>query len=253
MSANMRRVLAALSALLVVAIDVGTSRALVVQYGDTLRASSADVEVVNHGSIIGEAAALIEFGPETRLSGDGYFENTLVHGTFAPGNSPGITTGSNQAFGSSANVQIELGGPTPGFGAGFHDQIRDTATVFLFGGPTLSVLPFGGYVPTVGQQFKVITWQTGLVGSFGTLAVDSYFTSQGISFTQVVTNPTGAGDLTLKTIAVAVPEASSLAFLSLAAIGALGASARAAWNSGRMPLGRTDLLNATGHCNEDVT
>jgi hypothetical protein len=214
----------AVAAIVSAALALGHSRpvaALVVPYGDTLRASSSDMEVINHGSIIGPGTASIEFGPETRLSGDGYFENTLVYGVFAPGNSPGISTGSNQAFGASANLQFELGGPLPGFGAGFHDQIRDLATIFLFGGPTLSVLPFGGYVPTVGQQFKIMTWQTGLVGSFGVMNVDSFFAAHGIAFTQVVTNPGGAGDLTLHAISVAVPEASAGLFASAAGLVAL--------------------------------
>lgn len=156
------------------------------------------------------AAALVEFGPETRLSGDGYFENTLINGPFSPGNSPGITTGANPAFGATANVQFELGGSLPGFGAGFHDQIRDAATVSLFGGPTLSILPYGGCVPTAGQEFKIITWQTGLTGAFGALVVDPYFTAHGITFTQLVTNPSGPGDLTL--LATGVPEAGACRF-----------------------------------------
>jgi hypothetical protein len=140
------------------AANAPVSGDVVVQADETPRSGIEAGAVVNHGSIIGEAAARLVFGAETRITGGGYFENTLVEGIFAPGNSPGITTGTNQAFGSTATVEIELGRLTPGFGAGNHDQINDTAAIFLIGGPTLSLLPFGGFVPAPGDEFTILTW-----------------------------------------------------------------------------------------------
>ena len=213
--------IAALAAALLAAAPAARAT-IYVSAGTTLRGSSvAAGTVVNHGTLLGEAARRMEFGPETRVSGSGRFQHTLMHGVFAPGNSPGVTTGTNQAFGSTATVEIELGGLTPGFGAGNHDQINDTATIWLFGGPTLAVLPFGGFLPAPGDQFQVITWQTGLDGSFGTMTVDPFFTAGGIMFDQVITNPTGAGHLTL--VAVAIPELGACWFAATAAVAAAAA------------------------------
>jgi hypothetical protein len=165
-----------------------------------------DLEIIaNHGVMAGTADEPLVFNADTRVTGSGYFEYTLSLGTFSPGNSPGVTTGFNQAFGGT--IQFELGGTAPGFGSNNHDQINDTGTISLFN-PTLSILPFGGFVPQPGDQFKILTWQTGLSGSFGATLIDSFFTNANITFVQVIDNVSGPGSLTL--VAQAIPEASPL-------------------------------------------
>ena len=107
----------------------------------------------NNGHVIGDAVALSEwviFNSPWIVKGKGTFENTLVLGTFSPGDSPGVSDGSNQAFGGI--VQIELGGPTPGEGAEHHDQIIDRGTLELWDESQLHILPFDGFLPGSGQQ-----------------------------------------------------------------------------------------------------
>jgi len=184
--------------------------AVLVAPGETFNGSGVVSEdLVNHGRVIGngpEAGDRLVFDTGSTVSGAGYFENTLVLGTMSPGNSPGIVTGTNQAFGGT--LVIELGGPTPGFSSNNHDQINDLQTLSLFGLPTLNVVSFDGYIPTPGDTFEILTWQTALVGSFGTITYDPIFAINGITFTESITNPTGPGNFTL----TAVPEPSAFLF-----------------------------------------
>jgi hypothetical protein len=166
----------------------------------------------NHGHVIGDGTMLAErivFDSPWTVTGKGTFTNTLILGTFAPGESPAITTGTNQGFGGT--VQIELGGTVPGFGDNNHDQIKDTGTILLFGSPTLEVLPWNSFVPNVGDQFVVMTWQTGLDGKFGTVDTDPWFASHGISFDLHYNNVGGPGNLTVE----ALPEPATLSLLAL--------------------------------------
>lgn len=172
---------------------------------ETLQTSVDAGRIVNQGLAVGTMDEPLVFGPATRVQGGGEFVGTLSLGVFAPGNSPGVTTGENQAFGATSIIEIELGGTLPGFSANNHDQIRDAATLALLGGK-LSILPYNNFIPTVGNAFVVLTWQTGLMGSFGTILIDPFFTSHGVTFTAVITNPTGSGNLTLRAVATAVPE-----------------------------------------------
>lgn len=182
---------------------------------ETLQTSVDSGDVVNHGLAIGTTGQPLVFGPETHVKGSGEFVGTLSLGVFAPGNSPGITTGTNQAFGASSIIEIELGGALPGFGANHHDQINDSKTLALLGGK-LSILSYNNFIPTAGNEFVVLTWQQGLVGSFGTVVVAPYFASHGITFTSVINNPTGTGNLTLRAVATAVPEVGAFVLLALA-------------------------------------
>jgi hypothetical protein len=52
-------------------------------------------------------------------------------------------------------------------------------------------------VPTIGDEFEVLTWQEGLSGSLGEVLVDPWFAEQGLSFAPVVNNAAGPGSLTL--------------------------------------------------------
>ena len=165
--------------------------------------------VVNDGVIAGTPEQRFVFDAYTIVSGGGHFEYTHSMGIFAPGHSPGVVSGNNTAY--SGTLQIELGGTDPGFGSGRHDQINDAGTISLFSNPTLAVLSFEGFTPEPGDQFTILTWQEGLEGSFGSVVLDAQFTVNGITFEQIITNPSGAGNLTL----VAVPEPSAFLYLGL--------------------------------------
>jgi len=119
----------------------------------------------NHGDVIGDGTDLAKrlvFNDPFVVSGNGTFTNTLILGTFAPGDSPAITTGPDQGFGGI--IEIELGGTTPGFGDDNHDQIIDFATILLANNPTLSILSFNNFVPMFNDEFVVMKWQPGLSG-----------------------------------------------------------------------------------------
>ncbi|HUU09386.1 MAG TPA: PEP-CTERM sorting domain-containing protein, partial [Phycisphaerae bacterium] len=136
-------------------------------------------------------------------------------GTFAPGESPAVTNGTNQGFGGK--VQVELGGTGPGFGDANHDQINDTATILLVGSPTLEILPWNNFVPGVGDEFVVMTWAAGLAGAFGDVVTDAWFTDRGLSFDLRYENVDGPGRLMLE----AVPEPATLALVALGGVAVL--------------------------------
>lgn len=71
---------------------------------------------------------------------------------------PGLSIGALNVDGAythgvDAALKIELGGLSPGTE---HDQLTVTGTADIQGG-TLDVVPFGGFIPQVGQQFVVLT------------------------------------------------------------------------------------------------
>ena len=169
----------------------------------------------NQGDVIGDGVAAGErviFNSPWIVSGKGTFTNTLIMGTFAPGESPGITNGTNQGFGGP--LEIELGGTVPGFGDDKHDQINDTGTILLLGSSTLKILPWNGFVPENGDEFIILTWQAGLDGLFGNVVTDSWFTDRDISFALHYNNIGGAGNLTIE----AIPEPATLSLLALLAL-----------------------------------
>ena len=172
----------------------------------------------NHGDVTGDGTGLDErivFDAPWTVTGKGTFENTLIRGTFAPGESPAIASGANQGFGGK--VQVELGGTTPGFGNDNHDQIADDGTILLEDSPTLEILPWNDFVPAVGDEFVVMTWAAGLDGAFGDVVTDPWFTGRGISFDLRYENVDGPGSLTLE----ALPEPATLALLTVGGLGLL--------------------------------
>ncbi|MCA9229320.1 MAG: hypothetical protein KDA57_01605 [Planctomycetales bacterium] len=154
----------------------------------------------NHGHVIGDGTGALErivFSASWTVTGKGTFENYLVEGTFAPGESPAIVEVTNSAF--SGIVEIDLGGTTPGFGNGNHDQINDTAQIKLINDPTLVLLSVDNFVPSAGDQFVIMSWQSSLVGTFDDIVVDPLLSRQGVYYYLNYLNPNGAGSLILST------------------------------------------------------
>jgi len=195
-------------------VDAGT-RLTIEGLGKVAGHGMVHGDVSNQGEAIGDGTTMNErlvFGVDSRVDGNGTFINTLIEGTFAPGGSPGVVGGTNQAFGGT--VEIELGGTTPGSGNNNHDQVNDTATILLTGSPELSILQWDGFIPSPGDEFVVMTWQDGLDGTFGPVTVDPLFQSNGITrFALTYNNPGGTGNLTLA--AVPEPSTSILAVVGL--------------------------------------
>jgi len=196
-----------------------TSPHLLIEEGKNLTGRGHVVgNLKNNGAVVGDGTALDErltFDAPWIVSGKGTFENTLVLGTFSGGESPGIVNGTNQAFGGT--LEFELGGLEPGFGNNNHDQINDSAAILLIGDPALSILPFNSFVPDVGDEFTILTWATGLDGTFGDVLVDPFFASNGLRFDLLFTNTVGPGNLTLH--ASAIPEPSTFVMLVACGLG----------------------------------
>jgi hypothetical protein len=94
------------------------------------------------------------------------------NGTVAPGQATtaGVLTiagtpNGSFAFANSTTFEVEIGGNTPGVGAGFHDQIDATGTVNIGTGVTLSTSALGGFVPSAGDAFEIIS-RSGGSGEF---------------------------------------------------------------------------------------
>lgn len=110
-------------------------------------------------------ALLALLSPPGAGAGQGASDTRVIHGTVAPGNSPGcVTDQGNVTFEGNALLEIELAGATPCSG---YDQYSVNLSLRL-NGPTLRVLLLGGFVPTAGQRFDILNWGT-LTGTFGTL------------------------------------------------------------------------------------
>lgn len=176
-----------------------------------------DTRVINDGLVAGSASNEFVFGSSSLVSGSGHFAHTHHLGIFAPGNSPAITSGTDTIIGGT--IQIELGGTIPGLGSGRHDQFNDSGTLTLGASSVLEILTFQSFVPTPGDTFEILTWQTELTGDFNSVVIDPFFIANDISFERIVTNPSGTGNLTL--VAVAIPEPS--AFFLAGVVGAITA------------------------------
>jgi len=88
----------------------------------------------------------------------------------APGiNAPGVL---NQTgilnINTSGSFTVDLGGTTPGTGAGFHDQHNVTGTANLAAGSTLNV-GLNSFSPMVGDTFTILTASVARNGQFTTL------------------------------------------------------------------------------------
>ncbi len=108
----------------------------------------------NQGSIHVIGGSLIIRG---NLSGSGDFpENgeVVILGDYQPGNSPAVIDfGGDVAFGSSANLVLEINGAEPGSG---YDQLNIAGD--LGAGGTLEIVLGEGYAPVGGESFNLLNF-----------------------------------------------------------------------------------------------
>jgi T5SS/PEP-CTERM-associated repeat protein len=151
-------------------------------------------DVVNNGDIrtvLGSRTVF--FGS---VSGAGTFTGggtTEFEGDLKPGNSPAnVTFGGNVVISPTAGTIIELAGTTKG---AQYDSLTIAGTASLSG--ALDVVLLGGFIPSPGQSFNILTAAGGLDGTFDTtnlpaLAGGLYF---NLAYTPTAINLSVAGIL----------------------------------------------------------
>ncbi|MFM9903006.1 MAG: choice-of-anchor Q domain-containing protein [Pyrinomonadaceae bacterium] len=141
----------------------------------TMNIGDANSGVVNVSGVITQTKTtnILSPQPTTVLTGGdlgifGSVTGMLVVNNGAalrPGASPGIiASGGNSTLNSGSQFYVELGGTTPGNGAGFHDQWNITGNRDI--NSTLNVALVGGFTPAPTDTFTIITNTGSQVGSF---------------------------------------------------------------------------------------
>jgi len=172
-----------------------------------------------------QPSSTVEIGNNTEVSIDGTRSNTTVDsggmlkgtgtvgalsvaGTVAPGHSPGCITASSLTL--TGTYQAEIGGTTACSG---YDQLQVTGAVSV-AGATLSTSLYGGFVPSVGQQFTIIDNRSSgqVAGTFSGLAAGASFTANGVTYS-IAYNGGDGNDvvLTVQAVDTAVAAAASSA------------------------------------------
>ena len=189
------------------ALSTDTSPHLLVEEGKNLLGrGNVEGNCKVNGAAIGDgttSSELLVFDAPWIVSGKGSFVNTLINGTFSPGESPGIVIGSNQGFGGT--IEFELGGPTPGFNDNNHDQINDQGEIQLVNSPTISLKSYSNFLPEVDDEFVLMNWGQGLNGALGTLEIDPFFSQNGITFEHRIENSGGQGRMVITAIELIEP------------------------------------------------
>jgi hypothetical protein len=153
----------------------------------------------NHGDVIGDGPAAgqrVVFNAGWTVTGKGSFVNATFLGTFSPGESPGVVDGANLAF--EGSVMMELGGLTPGSGANQHDQINDAGLLAIGENARLRLNSWNQFLPSLGDEFVLMTWADGLVGAFSEVLVDPWFAQHNVGF-ELRYDAQGAGGSLLAT------------------------------------------------------
>ena len=148
------------------------------------------------GTLLDPAAVFINL-PTGLIQGNGNLQTNVTNqGTIAPGTSPDIITITGDLLLDPTSVlDFEIGGVTPGAGAGFHDQIVVTGNATLDG--TINATLFGGFVPVAGNTFDIITCGGTCSGAFVTenLPTDFNLSIIGGNIVQLVFSGLCAGTI----------------------------------------------------------
>ncbi|RXZ44441.1 hypothetical protein EBB06_04870 [Crenobacter cavernae] len=128
------------------------------------------------------------------LRGTGQINGDMtVNGTLAPGNSPGLLTqNGTTTMASGSTFQEDIDGTTIGNGAGHYSHLAITGGQFVIENNVTLAPQLRGitgsanntFTPSVGELFRIVTADGGVVGRFGTLtqpasglAADTRFTA----------------------------------------------------------------------------
>ena len=136
---------------------------------------------VNAGtlSVNGSLASPVMVGAGGTLRGTGNLSGALsVNGTLAPGNSPGTLTVSNTVTLNAGSLyQLDIDGTATGNGAGNYSRVVVTgATSQFVANGTMQLVLRGisapatnSFTPVLGDNFRVVSAEGGVVGRFSTL------------------------------------------------------------------------------------
>lgn len=172
------------------------------------------------------------------LGGNGLITtaNVSISGSLAPGASPGVLDIDAPIVfsGPAASFDVELGGSAPGTGGGFYDQVnmtKPTGSVTLGTQTVLNLSLTGGFTPTVGDTFYVMTRadSTPFADAIAGLPEATTFSAGGYFWqityqanwtgTQAGSSLTGGNDIALLAV---VPEPSAAVLAVGAALAGLG-------------------------------
>jgi autotransporter-associated beta strand protein len=117
--------------------------------------------LIINGNLGPSPSNALTVGAGATLGGSGtIWRNTIVNGTLAPGNSPGVlTVGGSLTLGSGATMAMQLNGPDAGSG---YDQVvvNSTATggaTVALGSGTATLSVSLGFAPTASSMFWLIS------------------------------------------------------------------------------------------------
>ncbi|ACB74405.1 autotransporter-associated beta strand repeat-containing protein [Opitutus terrae] len=177
-------------------------------YAGATTISAGTVKINNaSGSAFGTGSVTVAEG--ATLTGAGKFTGALSNlGTYAPGNSPALTTLSSFTQGSTGTLALELGGLTRGTG---YDALDITGAA-TFGG-TLTISLINDFNPATGATFNLFDWGS-VTGTFNTINLPTLATGLSWNLDALYT----AGEISVG--ASAIPEPSTYAaVLGAAALG----------------------------------
>ncbi len=140
-------------------VDFGqnvTGRGTLSTPNDLLKPLTHNGAIIGDADVAGQRIILPGY-----MKGVGTRTNAQITGTDSPGFSPAIIYAGNLTFDTGSTLIIELGGTTPGSD---HDQIQHTGTATLSG--ILEVRYLGGFRPSLGDRFEIITADGGRNGRF---------------------------------------------------------------------------------------
>jgi hypothetical protein len=158
------------------------------------------------GGAIGDTATT---GPDVTVA------NLTTGGNLSPGASPGIfSVDGHHTLAANSTFTVELGGITPGDGAGFHDQLSATGNVDIEADVTLDVVSLGGFTPASGHAFTIMARASG-TGTFKDLPEDAVVTVNGVDLKISYVG----GDGNDVTLSAPPPTAAQLAYFRATANG----------------------------------
>lgn len=193
------------------------------------QAQNAGGALVQQGTLVvqGQLAGPVVVQAGGTLTGGGTIGGqSTIDGTLSPGSSPGIMTFTAPVtLGAGSTTRLEIDGAGTGTGRGSHDQILVTgAGNTLTAGGTLQPVLRGisgdatnSFNPVIGQSFRVIQAQGGLLGSFAGLtqptdglpAGSRFDAIYGANTLDLVLTPARYGDLSAFGVGLRVNQAAT--------------------------------------------